>query len=103
MPIRANLHRAREAVRNARRSYEFRLPPEFSRKEPAHHPVIIAGAGPVGLAASLDLARRGIRSMVLEKRNTVSDGSRAICWSKRTLEILDRLGTAQPMVAKGVT
>jgi 3-(3-hydroxy-phenyl)propionate hydroxylase len=71
--------------------------------QPAHHPVVIAGAGPVGLALSLDLARRGVPCIVLEKHNTVSDGSRAICWSKRTLEILDRLGTAEPMLAKGVT
>src|SRR5262245_3556079 len=98
MSIHANLGRARDAVRSARRSYAFTPPPELGSARSAHYPVIIAGAGPVGLAVSLDLAQRGIRSAVLEKRNTVSDGSRAICWSKRTLEILDRLGTAQPMV-----
>ena len=40
--------------------------------------------------------------MVLEKYNTVSDGSRAICWAKRTLEILDRIGTSGRMMEKGV-
>ena len=40
--------------------------------------------------------------MVLEKYNTVSDGSRAICWAKRTLEILDRIGTSERMMEKGV-
>jgi len=103
MSTSANLGRARDAARSARRTYAFAPPPELGSKQSAHYPVIIAGAGPVGLAASLDLARHGIRSIVIEKRNTVSDGSRAICWSKRSLEILDRLGTAGRMVAKGVT
>jgi 3-(3-hydroxy-phenyl)propionate hydroxylase len=102
-PGHANLGRARDGARNARRSYAFTAPPELDRTTPAHHPVVVAGAGPVGLALSLDLARRGVPCVVLEKRNTVSDGSRAICWSKRTLEILDRLGTAETMLAKGVT
>jgi 3-(3-hydroxy-phenyl)propionate hydroxylase len=103
MAKHANLGRARDAVRNARRSYPFMPPPELGSGKASHHPVIIAGAGPVGLAAALDLARNGIKSIILEKRGGVSDGSRAICWSKRTLEILDRLGTAAPMLEKGVT
>jgi 3-(3-hydroxy-phenyl)propionate hydroxylase len=39
---------------------------------------------------------------VLDEDNTVSVGSRAICWAKRSLEILDRLGCADRIVAKGV-
>jgi 3-(3-hydroxy-phenyl)propionate hydroxylase len=70
---------------------------------PAHHPVVIVGAGPVGLAAALDLARRGHRSVVIDKKSNLSDGSRAICWSKRTLEIMDRLGVAQALLDKGIT
>jgi 3-(3-hydroxy-phenyl)propionate hydroxylase len=41
--------------------------------------------------------------VVLDDNNTVSVGSRAICFAKRTLEILDRLGCGQPMLDKGVT
>jgi 3-(3-hydroxy-phenyl)propionate hydroxylase len=99
----ANLGRARDAVRNARRSYPFTPPPDLGSGKASHHPLIIAGAGPIGLATALDLAHNGIKSIILEKRGGVSDGSRAICWSKRTLEILDRLGTAASMVDKGVT
>jgi 3-(3-hydroxy-phenyl)propionate hydroxylase len=66
-------------------------------------PVAIVGAGPVGLAMAIDLALRGVRSIVLDDNNVVSTGSRAICWAKRTLEIFDRLGVAGRMVAKGVT
>jgi 3-(3-hydroxy-phenyl)propionate hydroxylase len=66
------------------------------------YPVIVAGAGPVGLSAAIDLAQHGIPVVVLDDDDSVSVGSRAICFSKRTLEIFDRLGCAQPMVDKGV-
>ena len=69
----------------------------------ARHPVAIVGAGLVGLAAAVDLAQRGIASVVLDDDETVSFGSRAICFSKRTLEICDRLGIGQAMLDKGVT
>ena len=66
-------------------------------------PVAIVGAGPVGLAMAIDLALQGVRSVVLDDNNVVSVGSRAICWAKRTLEIFDRLGVGERMLAKGVT
>ncbi|MEO8738842.1 MAG: FAD-dependent oxidoreductase [Casimicrobiaceae bacterium] len=69
---------------------------------PRHWPVIVAGAGPVGLTAAIDLALRGIDVLLLDEDNTVSVGSRAICWAKRTLEILDRLGCAERLLDKGV-
>jgi 3-(3-hydroxy-phenyl)propionate hydroxylase len=68
----------------------------------AHHRVVVVGAGPVGLAAAADLALRDIPVLVLDDDQTVSVGSRAICWAKRTLEIFDRLGCAEPIVRKGV-
>ena len=70
---------------------------------PAQHPVVIVGAGPVGLVAALDLARKGHRSVVIDAKSNLSDGSRAICWAKRSLEIMDRLGLGQALVDKGVT
>ncbi|HWK13948.1 MAG TPA: FAD-dependent oxidoreductase [Rhizobiaceae bacterium] len=77
--------------------------PEGLGAPPAHHQVVIVGAGPVGMAAAIDCALRGIRCVVLDDNNVVSLGSRAICWSKRTLEIMDRLGVGERMVEKGVT
>ncbi len=65
-------------------------------------PVIVVGAGPVGLTAAIDLALRGLDVLVLDEDDTVSVGSRAICWSKRSLEIFDRLGCAERLVQKGV-
>ncbi|MES3015178.1 MAG: FAD-dependent oxidoreductase, partial [Pseudomonadota bacterium] len=71
--------------------------------EPAHHPVVVVGAGPVGLTLAIDLAQRGVRVVLLDNDNTLATGSRAICFAKRTLEIFDRLGCGQRMVDKGVS
>jgi len=70
---------------------------------PVRRPVAIVGAGPVGLALAIDLAQRGIPVTVFDNDNRLSTGSRAICFAKRTLEIFDRLGCGDPMVAKGVS
>jgi 3-(3-hydroxy-phenyl)propionate hydroxylase len=67
------------------------------------HPVVMVGAGPVGLSAAIDLAQRGLPVLLLDDDDTVSVGSRGLCYAKRTLEVLDRLGCGQPVVDKGVT
>lgn len=82
--------------------YPFVAPPGLTAPEP-RHPVIIVGAGPIGLAMAVDLALQGVATVVLDDNNVVSVGSRAICWSKRTLEIFDRLGIGERMLEKGVT
>ena len=69
---------------------------------PVRHAVVVLGAGPVGLATAIDLAQQGISVLVLDENDKVSWGSRAICFAKRPLEILDRLGCGQKMVDKGV-
>ncbi len=69
---------------------------------PAHRPVVVVGAGPIGLAAAIDLAQHDVPVVVLDDDNTVSVGSRAICYAKRALEILDRLGCGERIVQKGV-
>jgi 3-(3-hydroxy-phenyl)propionate hydroxylase len=66
------------------------------------HPVVVVGAGPVGLAAAIDLAQSGVPVVLLDDDNKLSSGSRAICFSKRTLEIFDRLGCGERIAAKGV-
>ena len=74
-----------------------------ARSEPAHHAVIIVGAGPVGMALALDLASRGVKALLLDDADRIGEGSRGICWAKRTLEIFDRLGCGEAMVHKGVS
>jgi 3-(3-hydroxy-phenyl)propionate hydroxylase len=75
-------------------------PPSNLKK---HAQVVIVGAGPVGLTLGLGLARMGIRSLILDDDDKLSDGSRAICIQRHTLEIFQRLGAVEPMMQKGVT
>lgn len=82
--------------------FTYVAPPGLKAPEPRHK-VVIVGAGPIGVAAALDLANHGVASVVLDDNNVVSVGSRAICWSKRSLEVLDRIGVGEACVAKGVT
>lgn len=89
--------------RYAYEPFGYTPPPELSGKKAGRCPVAIVGAGPVGLAMAIDLALRGVASVVLDDNDVVSIGSRAICWAKRTLEIFDRLGVGERMVEKGVT
>jgi 3-(3-hydroxy-phenyl)propionate hydroxylase len=82
--------------------YPYRRSDDQDANPPARHPVVVVGAGPVGLVAAIDLARQGVPVVVLDDNDRVSSGSRAICFAKRQLEILDRLGCADPVVDKGV-
>ncbi|TGE00609.1 FAD-dependent oxidoreductase [Methylobacterium nonmethylotrophicum] len=80
-----------------------RFAPTPAPEPGGRRPVVVIGAGPVGLTCAIDLAIRGVPVVVLDDDDTVATGSRAICWAKRTLEIWDRLGVGQRMVDKGVT
>ena len=71
--------------------------------EHRRHAVAIVGAGPVGLTAAVDLALHGVAVVVIDGKSAVGDGSRAICWAKRSLEICDRLGIGDQLVGQGVT
>jgi 3-(3-hydroxy-phenyl)propionate hydroxylase len=66
------------------------------------HPLVIVGAGPIGLTLALDCASRGVSCIVIDDNNSVSVGSRAVCYAKRTLEIWNRLGVVDPLLAQGV-
>ncbi|MBL8324402.1 MAG: FAD-dependent monooxygenase, partial [Rubrivivax sp.] len=86
--------------------YEYRRPSELDPGAPVRRvPLVVVGAGPVGLAAALDGAQRGLPVLVLDEDHTVSIGSRGVCYAKRALEIFDRLGgnLGQRIVDKGVT
>ena len=64
--------------------------------------VVIAGGGPVGLVAALALARQGLSSIVIEADGDVCEGSRATCISRRSLQVLERLGAETAFVEKGL-
>jgi 3-(3-hydroxy-phenyl)propionate hydroxylase len=81
--------------------FPFRRPPELDGSE-VRHPVVVGGAGPVGLTAALALARHGIASVVLDRKSTVNDGSRAICVSRYSFETLQQLGVVEAFLAKAL-
>ena len=83
--------------------YEYVQPPEKKSGETRRHPVVVVGAGPVGLAAAIDLAQSGVPVVLLDDDDTVSLGSRGVCYAKRTLEVLDRLGVGNDCLNKGVS
>lgn len=93
-------------VANERRvlyRYGYRRSADQDARPVARRPVVVVGAGPVGLAAAIDLAQRGVPVVLLDDADRIGEGSRGICWSKRTLEVLDRLGIGERLVAEGVT
>ena len=83
-------------------AFAYRRSPDQDAPVPTRHPVVVVGAGPVGLTLAIDLAQRGVRVVLLDNDSRLSTGSRAICFAKRTLEIWDRLGVGDAMCAKGV-
>ncbi|MCY4100018.1 MAG: FAD-dependent monooxygenase, partial [Rhodobacteraceae bacterium] len=83
------------------KEYPFVPPPGLDSRETSKK-VVIVGAGPIGLAMAIELANHDIPSVILDDGNRVSTGSKAICWSKRSLEIFDRLGIGGKALDKGV-
>ncbi|WP_431282187.1 FAD-dependent oxidoreductase [Humitalea sp. 24SJ18S-53] len=65
-------------------------------------PVLIAGAGPVGLVAAASLVKQGIPVVVLEAGPTISTEMRASTFHAPTLDMLDDLGAAEAMIAQGI-
>jgi 3-(3-hydroxy-phenyl)propionate hydroxylase len=68
----------------------------------AHHPVIIAGGGPVGLTCAALLASYGIASLVIEADTGYCSGSRAICVSRRSQDIMGWCGADAALTGKGL-
>jgi 3-(3-hydroxy-phenyl)propionate hydroxylase len=64
--------------------------------------VAIVGAGPVGLTTALGLATLGVRSVVLAAEQQVCEGSRAIVFTRRSLEILQQVGVSERVLARGL-
>lgn len=66
------------------------------------HRAAIVGSGPAGLVTALELARHGVPSVVLTAEQQVSQGSRAIVFTRRSLEILQQVGVAPRVVEAGL-
>ena len=95
-------------------AYAFRTPPELiaasqepgiDAQQPVLYPIVIVGAGLVGLTLACSLARLGVRAVLLDEDNTVGvkgAASRGICYTQQSLEIFQRLGIYDRIAAKGV-
>ncbi len=57
--------------------------------------MLIAGAGPIGLALAADLGRRGVETLLVEQRPDVRDSAKMIQVSVRTMEFCRQLGLAE--------
>lgn len=79
------------------------MPAESAMADGEASDVAIVGGGPVGLTLALDLGRRGHRVSLFSRLGFIAAGSKAICFSKRTLEIWDRLGLGQAIVDEGIS
>jgi 3-(3-hydroxy-phenyl)propionate hydroxylase len=82
--------------------FAYRKAPELACGKTGRYRAVVVGAGPVGLCTAIDLAQYGKDVLLLDEDDKTSEGSRAICFSQRTLEILDRLGCGERVVRKGV-
>lgn len=82
--------------------YPYHQSLEQRSGQPQRRPVVIVGAGPVGLTLALDLAKREVPVVVIDDSDRIGDGSRAVCWAKKTLEVFDRLGVGEAVAREGV-
>ena len=65
-------------------------------------PIVIIGAGPVGLITALRLSQLGMRSTIIEKNNAIQDELRASTFHPPTIEMLDELGIAKELISIGL-
>jgi 2-polyprenyl-6-methoxyphenol hydroxylase-like FAD-dependent oxidoreductase len=68
----------------------------------ASAPVLVVGAGPVGLVLAIDLMRRGVPVRIIDSLAAPTTESRAIAIHARTLDQLEAIGVVEKLIAAGV-
>src|SRR5215472_7907113 len=68
----------------------------------AANKILIAGAGPSGLALAAELKRRGVNAMIVDQQSAGANTSRACVVHARTMEVLEPLGVTRDLLAEGV-
>jgi 2-polyprenyl-6-methoxyphenol hydroxylase-like FAD-dependent oxidoreductase len=64
--------------------------------------ILVAGAGPTGLALAAELMRRGIMATIIDRQAAGANTSRACVVHARTLEVLEPLGASADLLARGI-
>ena len=64
--------------------------------------ILIVGAGPAGLTAAVELARRGVETKVIDKRTSQATLSRAVGITPRSLKTLELSGVTQELISEGI-
>ena len=84
--------------------FGYRRHPDQDAATSARHPVIVVGAGPVGMSLALDLAQRGVPVVLLDDADRIGEGSRAICFAETDARDLrpTRRGAADARQGRGV-
>ncbi|MFV9475090.1 FAD-dependent monooxygenase [Advenella sp. RU8] len=83
--------------------YPSVTPPELQQAQVGVHPVVVVGAGPVGLTLALTLAQQDIPVVVLETKDHLSDSSRTLAVARRSVQVMDRLGVSGAFREKAIT
>lgn len=91
---------ARPSIYYDYRVHEPWLPSAHAKQQ--RKQVVIVGSGPAGMVAALELARHGVPSVVITAELQVSQGSRAIVFTRRSMEILQQVGVAARMTGNGL-
>ena len=69
---------------------------------PTESPLLIVGAGPVGLTMACELARHGVRCRIIDKAPQRSETSKALAIFPRTLEVFETMGVIEPVLNAGL-
>lgn len=77
-------------------------PPNRLRCAASAAPVVVVGAGPVGMTAALTLARWGVPCLLLDDKSSFNEGSRAICLARQSFHIFESVGAVDAFVAKSL-
>ncbi|GES31230.1 FAD-dependent oxidoreductase [Streptomyces angustmyceticus] len=84
------------ALNNVKETFGAALPDNGTAVD-----VLIVGAGPTGLALAIDLTRRGVRTLLVERQERLSPGARGNGMQPRTQEVYDDLGVIDAAFAAG--
>ncbi|OTG90901.1 monooxygenase [Acinetobacter sp. ANC 3813] len=85
--------------------YNYQVYPYFHTAEADaadDQTVTVVGAGPIGMTVALLLAKQGVKVILLTAEQQLSEGSRALVYTKRSMEILQAAGAAERIMTKAL-